>query len=198
MPVSIERYSRVAMTLHWLIALAIIANLALGLYMADMEKGPLRFEFFQLHKSLGITVLALTLLRLIWRFYKAPPPLVDTLQPWEKLIANVTYVFFYLLMLGLPLSGWALVSSSPLRLPTLLYGVVPLPALPFFEGVADRKALSHQIGDVHEWLAYIMIALLCLHIAAVIRHHWILRDSTLLRMTPKALGGSLNAIRGKK
>lgn len=195
----ITRYHAVAMILHWLIGLLIIGNLGLGLLLDDIPND-LKFQFYQLHKSIGITVLALTLLRIVWRFVSPAPALPLSLKPLEIWSVRIIHFLFYILMLAIPLSGWALVSASPKSIPTILFGILPLPAMPFFDGVTDqnaRKVISDTISEQHEWLAYTMIALLVLHIGAALRHHWMLNDETLLRMTPKWGEGVLQKLRGR-
>lgn len=185
---SIKRYHAVAIALHWVIGLALLANLVLGLLLDDMPD-LLKNSAYQLHKSLGITVLVLSLVRLAWRLIKPPPAELPSMKNWEKVIARITYALFYILMLGIPLSGWAMVSAAPVNFPTIIFGLFALPHMPFFEGVADRKALTHTIKDIHEILSNGMLVLLVLHVGAALRHHFILKDETLLRMTPRFMAG---------
>ncbi|NDE89764.1 MAG: cytochrome b [Alphaproteobacteria bacterium] len=196
---AVKRYHAGAMILHWLMALLILGNLALGLLLEDIPIEQ-RFQFYQLHKSIGITVLVLTVLRIIWRLMYRAPALPGHIKPWEKAVANLTYVLFYLLMVAIPFSGWMMVSSSPKNIPTFLYGILPLPHLPFFDAIQDieaRKELSHSIEEVHLWLAYGLLTLLALHVGAALRHHWILKDEIILRMTPRWMEGVLQKLRGK-
>jgi len=196
---SIVRYHSGAIILHWLMALLIFGNLALGLLLEDIPNDQ-KFQFYQLHKSIGISVLVLAVLRIVWRLLHPAPALPATLKSWEVWAVKITHFLFYVLMVGIPFSGWALVSASPKKIPTILFGIVPLPHLPFFDAVVDdnaRKELSHSIGEVHELLAYALLALLALHVAAALRHHWILKDETILRMTPKWCGAFLQKLRDK-
>jgi cytochrome b561 len=196
---TVKRYHSGAIILHWLTALFLIGNLVLGLLLEDLPSDQ-KFQLYQLHKSLGILVLVLTVLRIVWRFMHPAPSLPSTLKAWETWTVKVTHFLFYVLMLGLPLSGWALVSASPRNIPTMMFGLIPLPHMPFFESILDRgerKAIAGSIGDVHELMAYIMLALLAVHILAALRHHWMLKDETVLRMTPKGLEGLLLKLRGK-
>src|SRR5690349_2490074 len=113
------RYGSVAVTLHWLIALAIIGMLILGKYMADLPKDdPSRFDLIQLHKSIGITILAFSALRVLWRLVNRVPPLPAEMPGWERFAAHASHLLLYVLIIVLPLSGWALASSSPLGIPT--------------------------------------------------------------------------------
>ena len=179
-----DRYTTVAIVLHWLIALAILSLLAIGLTMTRMPQGITAYKLFQLHKSIGITVLALSLLRLLWRLTHRPPPLPAGTKPLEALAAHGTHWAFYVLMIGMPLTGWALVSSSPMNLPTVLFGLVTLPDLPRLGDLPDKKAVSDSFAAVHSTGAWIMIALLVLHVGAALMHHVIRRDEVLHHMLP--------------
>ncbi len=108
------RYNSVAQLLHWLTALAIIALLAIGWIMTDLPSGSAKFSLFQLHKSIGITVLLFTLVRLAWRLTHTAPPLPAGMTALQKKLAGAVHAVFYLLMVGMPLSGWIMVSASPL------------------------------------------------------------------------------------
>ncbi|GAB0118449.1 cytochrome b [Acidisoma sp. 7E03] len=181
------RYTAVAILLHWLIAAGILALIAIGLIMTQLQAsiGPMQtFKLFQLHKSIGITVLLLAVIRILWRFTHKPPPLPAEMPAVEKRAAHGLHWLLYLLMLGLPLTGWAVVSSSPFNLPTVLYNLVPWPDLPVLPHLANKAAVSHVLGWVHAYASWILIALLVIHFAAVFRHHLIKRDGVLLRMMP--------------
>ena len=183
-----DRYTSVAIALHWLIAFMVIGQLAGGLFMRNLlnEQAELKFELFQWHNSFGITVLLLTLVRLGWRLTHKPPPLPPAMPGWEKLAARVSHAGFYVLLLVIPLVGWLIVSSSPFAdsVQTYLFGVVHWPHLPFFDGVADRKALSHNFAEVHEYLGFAMIGLIGLHVLAALKHHFVDDDSVLGHMIP--------------
>ena len=107
------RYNTVAMSLHWLIAALIIGNIGLAWYFNTLH-GVAAVPPLQLHKSIGITVLILSVVRLVWRFAAPPPPLPATVTGWERWAAHAVYVLFYVIMLGLPLTGWATASASRL------------------------------------------------------------------------------------
>lgn len=179
------RYHTVAIGLHWLIAAAIAANLILGSWMDDdaLPKA-VQFDLYQWHKSLGITVLLLSVARLLWRLGHQPPPPPDTMKSWEIWAARLTHVTLYALMIALPLTGWWIVSLSTLNIPTMLYGIVPWPHLPV-EFVADRKEAAHTISELHEWLANLLLILIAAHIAAALKHHFINRDGVMWRMLPR-------------
>jgi cytochrome b561 len=174
-------------TLHWLIAAAIVFNICLGLYVAEIlnDQDPGRFGLLQFHKSVGLTVLVLSFLRLGWRIVNPVPPLPDTLTPSMKVLARTTHCVLYFLMIAIPLTGWALVSSSPLGLPTPYFNLFNWPHIPFLAELsrAQKAPLRHEFFRLHMVLAFSSIALLALHVVAVFYHHWH-GDDVLRRMLP--------------
>ena len=181
-----DKYTGVAIGLHWLIALLILGQIAGGIYMADLANSASKFELYQQHKSFGITILILSLFRLAWRFTHAVPPLPEGMKNWERLAARGTHIAFYILMIGIPIGGWALVSASPFAdsVPTYVFGIVPWPHMPFFGGVADREALAASLAGLHKTGAFATMGLLVLHIAAALKHHFVNKDTVLARMSP--------------
>jgi cytochrome b561 len=185
MAVALQRYSRVAMVLHWVIAIAIIGMIIGGKVMHDMmhQKPPpvIVFDLVQFHKSMGITILLLSLFRLVWRFTHRPPALPQ-MAAWQTGLAHVSHWGFYFLMFAIPLSGWAMVSSSPLKFPTLMFfSQIEWPHIPFLVGRVD---LHEAFEETHEILANITILLIFLHVGAALYHHYLLKDSVLRRMMP--------------
>ena len=179
-------YSSVAISLHWLIALAMLTNIGLAWYFGTLPKAD-QVMPVQLHKSIGITVLLLTLIRIGWRLVNTPPPLPDTMRPWEKWAATANHIVFYLLMLALPLSGWAMVSSSPLIKvhPTVLYWTIPWPTYPLLPTDPDQLHDARKLfSKTHELLAWLAYATIALHVAAALKHQIIDRDDVLARMLP--------------
>lgn len=180
-----ERYTSLAVALHWIIALGILAMVVMGLTMAHGHVAPAtRFQLYQLHKSVGITILGLAIARLAWRLTHRVPPLPEDMPPLEKRAAEGTHLLLYGLMLGMPLVGWALVSASPLNIPTYLYGVIRWPHLPIFSTLHDKAPVEAVLKQVHAYGAYVLIALVGLHAAAALRHHVVLGDDILRRMIP--------------
>lgn len=174
-----ERYSRGAILLHWIIAGALAAELALGFGTPHDASG---FAMMQFHKSLGITILLLTLVRIGWRLTHSPPPALE--KGFNGALAKLVHGLLYVFMLGAPLTGWAIVSTTDINIPTLLYGVVPWPHLPL------DNTLNHTLEEAHELLAFMGIALFLLHVAGALKHHFINRDRVMARMSP---GGSAKA-----
>lgn len=185
-----SRYTSVAIALHWLIAIIVVGNLAGGFFMHNLpqEQQALKFELYQWHKSFGVTVLLLTLVRIGWRLTHKPPALPAAMPGWEKAAARAAHFGFYVLLLAMPLVGWAVVSSSPFAdsVQTYLFGVIHWPHLPFFEGIENRKDVSHQFAEMHETLAFAMIGLIVLHLGAALKHQFINRDGVLAHMLPLA------------
>jgi len=144
----VTRYSKVAIALHWLIALLIIGQLAGGKIMMAMDGSPLKFELFQLHKSFGIVILLLSLLRLGWRLTHKAPPLPNTMPPHEKLAAKISHIGFYGLMIGIPLAGWAMVSAAPIRITTKLFDVVKWPDMPLIERSETMEKVFAQTHEI--------------------------------------------------
>jgi len=184
-----HRYSTVAIILHWLIAALIIGQLISGILMVEFlpRASSLTFEIYQVHKSFGITILLLSLMRVLWRLFHRPPPLPVTMKLWEKAAAKFTHILFYALMIGLPLVGWAMVSVSPLDIQTVLFKTIPWPHLPFWTHITDRdilEGLESFFKQVHEIMGFTMIALLVIHIGAAFKHQFIDRDSVLSHMLP--------------
>lgn len=179
------RYDAVAMALHWAIAAAIIGTFGLGYYMTGQKPSQATFELYQLHKSLGLTIFAFSLLRLLWRFVSPPPPALPGKRA-EALAAQAAHWAFYGLMLGIPVLGWLMVSASPWNIPTMLWGVIEIPHLPALSGLdaTGKEEAEAALIAAHQYAAYAMAGLLILHVAAALRHHLVLRDATLARMTP--------------
>jgi cytochrome b561/polyisoprenoid-binding protein YceI len=179
------RYSRIAILLHWLIAAAILFEVGLGWRM-DGPRGAQTFAVYQLHKSVGITILMLTLLRIGWRLTHRAPALSVHLKAWERGLAHFTHFGFYGLMLGLPLTGWLMVSTSKTAVPTILYGLIPWPHFPGTVGAsAALRGTLNNIGDAgHHLLILGTFGLFALHVAGALKHHFFDRGDDFARMMP--------------
>ncbi len=148
---------------------------------------PTKFDLYQLHKSFGLSIFALALIRLGWRLGNRPPPLPNAMPAWQKIGARMTHWGFYALMVLTPLVGWAMVSVSPLDIPTKLFGIVPIPHLPFLSDIGDQSAAEDVLQEVHELLAKAILALLALHIAAALKHSFVNKDDVMHSMTPASV-----------
>jgi cytochrome b561/polyisoprenoid-binding protein YceI len=183
------RYSAVAIVLHWTIAALIVLQVVLSQRM--LGRTPEAFAVFQLHKSVGITVLFLSLARLAWRLLNPPPPLPRTMARWERTLAGLTHALFYVVMIGMPLTGWIMVSTSRIEVPTLLYGTIPWPHLPL-DGLAPAaRAAWNEAGEFgHAAIITGAFGLVALHVAGALKHQLFSRDEPVLaRMAPGAKAG---------
>lgn len=172
-----DRYTRTAVTLHWLVALLIFAALPLGLYMHDLPLSPHKLRMYSYHKWIGVTVLMFAVIRVYWRATHRPPAMPGTMKRWEILAAESVHYLLYALLFIIPLSGWLM--SSAMGFQTVWFGVLPLPDL-----VGKNKELADVLHEVHENLNYGLIALVLAHIGAALKHHFIERDDILVRMVP--------------
>jgi len=172
-----ERWGVVAKALHWLLALAILVMMGLGLLMVDYSDLQTRFQMYFYHKSLGILILALVALRLLWRLSNPTPRLPDTTPALERWLAHAGHALLYLLMLAMPLSGWVISSASGFGLQ--VFGLFKLPEI-----VGADKELQSLAETVHYWLFWALAALVLVHVAAALKHHLIARDNVLRRMLP--------------
>lgn len=182
----VEGYNAGAMVLHWAIAAAVLFQLVLGFAMSRLDVMPdgLRFAVFQWHKTVGISVLALTLARIAWRLFNPAPP-HGPMAPAERRLAGLVHLLFYALMLLVPLSGWLVVSASPTQIPTLLMlsERLPWPNLPLPAWLAG--AAGFRLAETaHIWLAYSFVVLIGLHVAGALKHSLIDRAPSFSRMLP--------------
>ncbi|HXQ46924.1 MAG TPA: cytochrome b [Caulobacteraceae bacterium] len=182
-----SRYNAGAIALHWTIALLILTNISLAWWFNTLH-GEAKIEPIQLHKSIGITVLLLSVIRLAWRLVTPPSPLSPTLQAWERWLANTVHALFYVVMLGMPLTGWAFSSASPLIhvFPIVLFHVVPWPAIaPLTNLPHDQMKQAHAIFLTgHRLLAKLAYGLIALHVAGALKHQIFDHDNELARMIP--------------
>ena len=171
------RYSGAAIALHWLTAVLIVANLALGLSMVPLPIIPRKLQWYAWHKWIGITVFLLTCTRLGWRrIHPAPPPVA--MPEWQRRAADVTQMLMYGLLLVIPVSGWLYSSATGVQVVYL--GLFPLPDL-----VPADKPLAGVLKGTHVALNFTLFALVCVHTAAALKHHFIDRDPALTRMLPR-------------
>lgn len=188
-----ERWGGVSQALHWLIVLMIFGLAVVGLTLDELPRTPKYFWVYTAHKSMGITVLALVLVRLAWRLYAGAPRPVPGTPGWQHAVAVVTHVLLYAVMFGMPLSGWLYDSASGLR-PFKLFGLLEMPKL-----VAPDEAIAATAHELHEWGLYVLIVLVVVHAGAALYHHLFLGDATLTRMLPRGwLRASAPAAPGKE
>jgi cellulose synthase/poly-beta-1,6-N-acetylglucosamine synthase-like glycosyltransferase/cytochrome b561 len=182
------RYTRTAMLLHWVIAVFIAVNIGLALSVDYLPDGAVR-PVIDAHKSIGITVLGLALIRLLWRLSHAPPPLAAGYSAWERRGAHAAHAILYALMLALPLSGWLHDSAwkDADTYPMRIFGLMPWPrihAIATLDPVL-KESLHTRFGHVHTWLADALYVLFFLHVCGALKHQIVDRHPELQRMLPR-------------
>ena len=170
------RYDTLQITLHWVTLILIVWLAWLGLSMTDLPLSPDKVRTYALHKSLGLTVLGLTIIRLLWRGFARTPPAIPGPR-WQVLAAKAGHAGLYLLLIALPLSGWLYNSAS--NFPLQWFGQFNLPAL--VDADKATKAFAHEL---HETLFWVLMALVAVHALAALWHHYGQRNDTLRRMLP--------------
>jgi cytochrome b561 len=167
---SSDSYGLVSRLLHWLIALLIFAMIGVGVYMTDLDKeDPLRAQLYTMHKEIGVTILVLAVLRILWILASRPPVLPAALQRWEVILAKSTVGLLYLLMLATPFAGYLMTNTG--GKPVSYFGLFDLPVL-----MAKNHDLHEVLEAVHEFLAFTILALVCLHAAGAIKHRFVDKD----------------------
>jgi cytochrome b561 len=176
-----RRYTTVAIALHWVLGAAIVLMFAVGVYMSDLPFSPLRLKLYNWHKWAGVTFLALTVVRLMWRLSHRPPALpqaiVAAMPSWQTRAYHATHHVFYGLFFIVPLLGWAY--SSAAGFPIVWFGQISLP-----DFLPVNKEWAELIKPLHKLSALTLVGLAALHIGAALKHQWIDRDGLLLRMLP--------------
>jgi cytochrome b561 len=175
------RWGSVAQLLHWTIVILIVVQFVLG-YKAHWATGLAKLSAVVPHKSWGITILALATIRLIWRLANSTPLLPSGLKPWERAAAHVTHYGLYILLFAMPLVGW--VASSARSFPVSWFGLVQLPDL-----VGTNRPLYDVLMGFHYWMSWLLVAIAALHVAAALKHHFVLKDDVLRRMLPFTKSG---------
>lgn len=175
---SADRWGAVSQSLHWLVVALILVMAWLGLTMTGLPNTPRKVDMYALHKSIGLGILALVLLRLAWRLHAGAPGPVPGSPRWQHRVAAATHGGLYLLLLAIPVSGWVINSASgfPLR----WFGLFRVPQL------AGRDEALQELAETwHEWMFWALVVLALAHTAAAIWHHVFLHDATLARMLPR-------------
>ena len=173
-----DHWGAVSQFLHWLIVVLIVVMAWLGLTMTDLPNTPRKVEIYTLHKSIGLAILALVLLRLAWRWHAGAPAALASIPHWQRRMAAATHAGMYLLLLAMPISGWVTHSASgfPLR----WFGLFRVPPL-----TGHDEALQELSATWHEWIFWTLVVMVLAHAAAAFWHHLFQKDATLLRMLPR-------------
>ena len=174
------RFGLVAKSLHWGMAALVIPLWGLGYYMVGQTQDLLRqYELYQLHKSVGFVVFGLALLRLVWRLLDPAPPLPAGMGRLQRLAAQLSHLAFYVLLIGLPVTGFLMSAASPLGIPTVLFDTVPVP-----HPIGPSEAAYQLLRAAHYWMAMLLAAVLAAHVLAALHHHLVAGDNVLSRMIP--------------
>lgn len=182
-----QRYTGVAIALHWLVAVLIFINIVLALIADDIPEGWQRPDI-NLHKSIGITVLLLAVMRLLWRLTHPAPAMPAGYKPWERRLAHAVHWILYALIFLMPLSGWLHDSAwkgAP-KNPLVLFGVIPWFRIGAVmnQDPATKAYLHDLFGQIHTSIAYVIYAVVTLHILGALKHQFVDRDPELQRMLP--------------
>jgi cytochrome b561 len=175
-PPTAERYNGAAIALHWLLAGCLTAAFLVGLQISDMPTSPTRIRWINYHKWAGITILTLSALRLLWRLAHLPPRLPAAMPRWQRQAALWGHRLLYLFFFVVPVAGWAYSCAAGFHVVYL--GLVPLPDI-----APKDKALADLLKQVHATLAWSLAALVGVHVAAALKHHFVDRDGLLWRMS---------------
>lgn len=185
----IQTYTRTAIVLHWLIAACVFCQITLGLWMIGIPKSPpgIRAWWFNVHKSIGITLFVLILVRVLWRLAHRAPPLPLTVPQWQRIAAKTSHMLLYICMIVMPVSGY--LGSSFTKYPILYFGM----RLPHWGW--DAPALKELCSQVHLATVIVFITLIAIHITAALKHRLIDRDGVFERMFawPRAVGDGAEA-----
>ena len=171
------RWGHVAQFLHWLIVALIIVQVTLANIAEELPIGPKKIGVYAWHKSFGITILLLAILRLLWRWANPTPLLPSTLKPYERVLAHVTHVGLYVLLFAQPLTGWMMTSAR--GFPVSWFGFFQLP-----DFVPKNKTLYDALVETHETLAWVLYVIVALHVLGALKHHFMMKDNVLKRMLP--------------
>lgn len=161
--------------LHWGIAFIVVGMLAAGFYMANTDSSPLRTNVSNLHKSFGILIILLMLLRLGWRFANITPTLPRTMPQWEQIAARLVHYLFYIVLIAMPLSGWLMGSAA--GRPPEFFGLFVLPSI-----APESRALAGFFREIHGFIAWSLVILIALHVLAALKHHFLDKNDVLRRM----------------
>lgn len=172
-----SNYTALAISLHWIMAIGILATFSMGIYMSDLVLSPEKLKYYSWHKWAGVTLFVLLLCRLGWRLTHRPPAPPAHLPRWQAMAAEGAHHALYLLMLLVPITGWLMSSAKGFQ--TVWFGVLPLPDL-----LSKDKALGDLLLTVHQSLNFLMAAIVVAHVGAALKHHFLDRDEVLARMLP--------------
>lgn len=174
---ALDRYHKISILLHWLIAALVFLMLGLGAFMDEIGNQSLKMAAFTFHKSLGLTILVLMIIRLGWRWSHPAPALPSQMVSWERFLSKLTHGLFYLILILMPLDGWIMSMAAGHPVNFFWLGTIP-------SFVPESRSLAAIMAEVHEFLAWTLLSLILLHTAAALKHHFYDKDNVLTRMLP--------------
>lgn len=177
-----DHYPATSKLLHWLVAGCVLTTAPVAITMTYVSEGPTQDMLYDFHKSLGVLILLLMILRLINRIAVGAPIADPGIEPWQKAVSSVVHTSFYVLLLAMPIVGY--IANSAYGTPTPFFGLFHLPPI-----VGKNEALATQLFTVHRWVGFLLIILVLMHVSAALYHYVIRRDNVLQRMLPRGMGG---------
>jgi cytochrome b561 len=177
-----DHYPATSKLLHWLIAICVLTTAPVAIAMTRVDKGPTQDALYNFHKSLGVTILILMILRLLNRIVAGAPIAHPGIEPWQKTASATVHTSFYALLLAMPIVGY--IANSAYGAPTPFFGLFNIPPI-----VGENESLATQLFTLHRWVGYLLIVIVLVHVSAALYHTFIRRDEVLKRMLPQAMGG---------
>ena len=177
-----DHYPATSKLLHWLIAACVLTTAPVAIAMGRVAQGPTQDSLYNLHKSLGVLIFILMILRVINRFAVGAPIADPKIEPWQKTVSAVVHSSIYVLLVAMPIAGY--IANSAFGAPTPFFGLFNLPPI-----VGKSEPLSTQLFTIHRYAGWLLIALVLMHVGAALFHTFIRRDNVINRMLPRALGG---------
>jgi cytochrome b561 len=177
-----DHYPATSKLLHWLVAISVLTTAPVAIAMVRVEKGALQDTLYSFHKSLGVLILILMLLRLINRLVVGAPIPDPGIAQWQKTLSSIVHTSLYVLLLAMPVVGYY--ANSVYGAPTPFFGLFELPPI-----AAKNETLATQLFTLHRWVGFLVIALVLMHVSAALYHYFIRHDNVLQRMLPRAMGG---------
>lgn len=177
-----DHYPATSKVLHWLVAACVLITAPVAIAMTNVDKGPTQDALYNIHKSLGVLILILMVLRLINRLAVGALAAEAEIEPWQKAVSSIVHTSLYALLLAMPIVGY--IANSAYGASTPFFGLFELPVI-----TGKNEELAKQLFTVHRWVGWLVIVLAFTHIGAALFHHFIRRDAVLKRMLPRAMGG---------
>ena len=177
-----DHYPATSKLLHWLVAICVLTTVPVAIAMVRVSEGPAQDALYNVHKSLGVLILILMVLRLINRLVVGAPIPDPGIEPWQKIVSSIVHTSLYVLLLAMPVVGY--IANSVYGASTPFFGLFSLPPI-----AGKNEALATQLFTIHRWAGFLLIALVLAHVSAALYHHFVRRDNVLRRMLPRALGG---------